>query len=240
MINVTIFNEFIHEREDAAVKAIYPEGIHAVLAQALSAEPDITVRTATLDEPEHGLTEAVLDSTDVLLWWGHAAHERVADAVVDRVQARVIAGMGLVVLHSAHFAKVFKRLMGSSCGITWREDGQRERLWVVNAAHPIAAGLGAFFDLPQTEMYGEVFDVPDPEELIFISWFEGGEVFRSGCTWRRGRGRIFYFRPGHETFPIYYNADVQQVIKNGVRWAVFAGNSAARGIGEAPNMPVIP
>ena len=232
MITITIFNEFQQEREEPAVQAVYPEGIHAVLAQALGAEAESTVLTATLDQPQHGLTEAVLAQTDVLLWWGHRAHDDVDDAVVDRVQARVLQGMGLIVLHSGHYSKLFKRLMGSSCALTGRVDGKKERIWVVNASHPITQGLGAFIELPQTETYGEVFDIPDPDELIFISWFEGGEVFRSGCTWHRGRGRIFYFRPGHETFPIYYHPDVQQVLKNAVHWAMFRGNSAAVGIGE--------
>jgi trehalose utilization protein len=237
MINVTIFNEFQHERENADIAAIYPQGIHAVIADALDAEGDMSVRTATLDQPQHGLTEAVLADTDVLLWWGHKAHDQVADTVVERVYERVLQGMGLIVLHSGHFSKIFRRLMGSSCALTWREDGKMERLWVVDASHPISAGLGAYITLPQTEMYGEVFDIPAPDELIFISWFEGGEVFRSGCTWRRGRGRIFYFRPGHETFPIYYDPAVQQVLKNGVRWAAFGGNTAVKGIGEAVNEP---
>ena len=239
MISVTIFNEFEHELENEEVGAIYPDGIHAVLAHALGAEADIAVQTATLDQPQHGLTEAVLAQTDVLLWWGHRAHDEVEDAVVDRVQARVLQGMGLIVLHSGHYSKIFKRLMGSSCALTWREDGKKERIWVVDASHPVAEGLGAYIELPQTEMYGEVFDIPDPDDLIFISWFEGGEVFRSGCTWHRGRGRIFYFRPGHETYPIYHNPEVQQVLKNAVRWATFRGNTAAVGIGEPVNQEQI-
>ena len=168
MISVTIFNEFEHELENEEVGAIYPDGIHAVLAHALGAEADIAVQTATLDQPQHGLTEAVLAQTDVLLWWGHRAHDEVEDAVVDRVQARVLQGMGLIVLHSGHYSKIFKRLMGSSCALTWREDGKKERIWVVDASHPVAEGLGAYIELPQTEMYGEVFDIPDPDDLIFI------------------------------------------------------------------------
>ena len=177
------------------------------------------VRTATLDEPEHGLSEAVLETTDVLLWWGHQAHTEVSDHVVARVQQRVLAGMGLIVLHSAHESKIFKSLMGTGCSLKWREVGERERLWCIEPEHPIAAGIGEFIDLPNTEMYGERFDIPAPEEVVFISWFEGGEVFRSGCTFQRGNGKIFYFRPGHETYPIYANPQVQQVIQNAIRWA---------------------
>jgi len=237
MIQVTIFNEFIHEKNDEKVREIYPQGIHVTLASVLGREKDINTRTATLDEPQHGLTAEVLATTDVLIWWGHLAHDQVADEVVDRVQKRVLEGMGLIVLHSGHHSKIFKRLMGSSCSLLWREADEKERLWVVNASHPITQGLGSFIEIPQAEMYGELFDIPDPDELLFISWFAGGNVFRSGATWHRGRGRIFYFRPGHETYPIYYRPDIQQVLLNAVRWATFRGNTKARGIGEAINVP---
>jgi len=227
-IRVTIWNEFIHEREHAVVTQIYPRGIHAVVADALRehAGDALAIRTATFDEPEHGLSDAVLAETDVLTWWGHAAHDRVSDAVVDRVQQRVLEGMGLLVMHSGHASKIFRRLMGTSCMLRWREAAERERLWIVNPSHPIAAGLtGEFFELPHTEMYGEFFDIPVPDELIFISWFEGGEVFRSGCTFRRGKGKIFYFRPGHETFPIYYDANVRRVLANAVAWLAPTGSA---------------
>jgi trehalose utilization protein len=218
-IRVLVWNEGRHEKEDAAVKRIYPEGIHGALARGLDAAKDITCRTATLDEPEHGLSEAVLDQTDVLLWWGHKAHHEVDDAVVERVQKRVLSGMGLLVLHSAHYAKIFRRLLGTECSLKWREDGKRERLWNVEPGHPITEGIGECIELDQTEMYGERFDIPAPDKLIFLSWFEGGEVFRSGCCWERGHGRIFYFRPGHETYPIYHEEQVLRVLTNAVRWA---------------------
>jgi len=218
-IRVTVWNEFRHEKTDEEVKRVYPDGIHRALADFLSAEEDVQVRTATLDEPEHGLTDAVLQSTDVLTWWGHAAHDEVSDEIVTRVQHRVLEGMGLLVLHSAHFSKIFKALMGTHCSLKWREAGEKERLWCVEPSHPIAAGVGEYIDLPHTEMYGERFDIPAPDELIFISSFEGGEVFRSGCTFQRGLGRIFYFRPGHETYPIYHDEQIIRVIKNAVRWA---------------------
>ncbi|MDG5820400.1 ThuA domain-containing protein [Natronococcus sp. A-GB7] len=217
MVAVTIWNEFRHEREDEDAAAVYPDGIHEALAGVL--EDDHEVRTATLDEPDHGLTEDVLESTDVLFWWGHIAHDEVDDEIVDRVQERVLEGMGLIVLHSGHFSKIFKRLMGTTCNLQWREDGGRERLWVVDPGHRIADGLEESIELPTTEMYGEPFDVPEPDRLVFTSWFEGGEVFRSGCCYRRGNGRIFYFRPGHETYPIYENAEIQRVLRNAVDWA---------------------
>ncbi len=224
-IRVTVWNEFVHEKTKEAVKAVYPEGIHQAIAAYLSQQAGLLVRTATLDEPEQGLGEEVLANTDVLIWWGHAAHNEVRDEIVDRVQARILEGMGLIVLHSAHHSKIFKRMMGTSCNLQWREAAEKERLWVVDPSHPITRGLSRYIELPHTEMYGEPFDIPTPDKVIFISWFQGGEVFRSGCTWTRGKGKIFYFRPGHETFPIYYNPEILQVIGNAVRWAAFVGNS---------------
>ena len=218
-INVIVWNEFIHEREHEAVKAVYPDGIHQAIASFLKTDQVLDVGTATLDQPDHGLSEERLAQCDVLLWWGHMAHGKVNDAVVDRVQKRVLEGMGLIVLHSAHFSKIFRRMMGTNCSLKWREAEELERLWVLEPSHPIAAGLGEYFELPYEEMYGERFDIPAPEETVFVSWFEGGEVFRSGCCWTRGHGRIFYFRPGHETYPTYYDANVQKVITNAVRWA---------------------
>ena len=218
-IRVTVWNEFRHEKKDAAVAAVYPQGIHAAIAEPLKKEGGMEVRTATLDQPEHGLPAAVLDSTDVLLWWGHLAHDEVSDAVAARVQQRVLEGMGLVVLHSGHMSKPFTRLMGTSCLLRWREAGEKERLWVVEPGHPVADGLGPWFEIEHEEMYGERFDVPAPEATVLISWFAGGNVFRSGCCYTRGKGRIFYFRPGHETFPTYKQREVQLVIRNAVRWA---------------------
>ncbi|GHO43661.1 ThuA domain-containing protein [Ktedonospora formicarum] len=217
-LRVTVWNEFRHERHSKEVQAHYPEGIHTTIANFLR-EADLNVRTATLDEPEHGLTQEVLDATDVLIWWGHMAHGEVRDEIVERVYARVLDGMGLVVLHSGHFSKIFRKLMGTTCDLKWRESGDRERLWVVAPGHPIAEGLGDYFEIEHEEMYGEHFDIPAPETLVFISWFTGGEVFRSGACYTRGRGKIFYFRPGHETLPTYHHSDVQRVIVNAVNWA---------------------
>lgn len=218
-IRVTVWNEFVHERSNAEVAQIYPKGIHAVLAGALKKHPDLEVRTATLDQPEHGLTEAVLAKTDVLTWWGHAVHNQVQDHVVARVFQRIMDGMGLVALHSGHDSKIFKKLMGTGCQLCWREAGERERVWVINPGHPIAEGIDHCIELPNSEMYGEPFDIPRPDEQVFISWFEGGEVFRGGNCWYRGSGRIFYFSPGHESYPIYHHPLIQRVIANGVRWA---------------------
>lgn len=234
-IRVTVWNEGRHEQTSEAVRAVYPHGIHAVIADALNRQKDITARTATLDEPEHGLTQDVLDNTDVLTWWGHMAHNDVADEIVDRVQQRVLDGMGLIVLHSGHFSKIFQRLMGTTCNLNWREAGEKERLWVVSPSHPIVKGLDPYFELPNEEMYGEFFDIPAPDELVLVSWFAGGEVFRSGCCFKRGHGRIFYFRPGHETHPTYFDVNVMQVITNAVRWAMLPQDAVQRSFGNTPN-----
>jgi trehalose utilization protein len=207
----------------AAVREVFPNGIHAVIKKALEDRGLVNVRTATLDEPEHGLPVEVLDQTDVLIWWGHMAHNEVGDEVVNRVYQPVLDGMGLIVLHSGHYSKIFKKLMGTSCSLKWREIGEKERLWVVNPGHSITAGLPEYFELPHEEMYGELFDIPTPDELIFISWFAGGEVFRSGCCFNRGAGKVFYFRPGHETLPTYYQPEIQQVIFNAALWAAPSG-----------------
>lgn len=233
-LRVTVWNEYRHERHDPRVSAHYPEGIHATIAAALS-QSGFSVHTATLDEPEHGLTEQVLAETDVLTWWGHLAHAEVSDEIVTRVQQRVLDGMGLIVLHSGHFSKIFRRLMGTSCDLKWRESNDRERLWVVAPGHPITEGLGEYIEIEREEMYGEHFDIPAPETLVFVSWFTGGEVFRSGCCYTRGRGKIFYFRPGHETLPTYHHPDVQRVISNAIRWAAPVA-SAKRTFGNTPSL----
>lgn len=214
MVNVTIWNEYTTEEE----KSVYPKGIHGQIADFLSAEGDIDVTLATLSMPEHGLSDEVLNKTDVLIWWGHIEHNKVEDSVVEKVYDRVQRGMGLIVLHSAHHSKIFTKLMGTSCNLKWREP-DRERVWCIMPNHPIAEGIPETFVLEIEEMYGERFDVPTPEDTIFLSWFKGGEVFRSGCTWTRGMGKIFYFQPGHETFKSFYNKYVQTIIKNSVRWA---------------------
>ncbi|WP_121823167.1 ThuA domain-containing protein [Halostella salina] len=236
-ISVTVWNEYRHEREHDEVAELYPEGIHGAIADALrEADGDtgseFEVRTATLDEPEHGLTEDVLAETDVLTWWGHAAHDEVADEVVERVREHVLDGMGLIALHSAHYSKIFTALMGTTCSLKWREAAETERLWVVEPSHPIAAGVDEYIEVPEAEMYGERFDVPQPETLVFNSWFEGGEVFRSGCCYTRGEGRVFYFRPGHETYPVYHQPEIRQVLRNAVAWAA-PGEGASSATGNS-------
>ncbi len=218
MIRVTIYNEYVHEREDEAIREVYPEGIHMTLKQQLEDE-EITVRTVTLDDLPDGLSDEVLAETDVLIWWGHIRHREVPDEVALRVQQAVLKGMGAIFLHSAHHSKPFRLLMGTSCNLTWREDGDSELVWVINPAHPIAQGIGRFIKLEHEEAYGEPFTVPEPDELVFIGTYDGGEVFRSGCCYRKENGRVFYFQPGHESYRTYHHPDVIRVLKNAIHWA---------------------
>lgn len=223
-IRVTVWGENYHEtseRHRAAMAERYPDGMHGAIATGLQKQlgEGVEVRTATRDQPEHGLPDDALNSTDVLTWWGHARHGEVDDAIVDKVHQRVLGGMGLLVLHSAHFSKIFKKLMGTTCSLSWRNDSETELVWTVPPDHPIAEGVPSPIVIDEQEMYGESFDIPQPDELIFISSFSGGEVFRSGCTWRRGKGKVFYFSPGDQNYPVYHHPDVQRVLANGVRWA---------------------
>jgi trehalose utilization protein len=226
-LNILVWNENVHEtRGDAKVARIYPEGIHGAIARGLSEHlPDARIDTATLADEEHGLSEEVLANIDVLLWWGHIAHADVSDEVVERVKQHVLGGMGLLVLHSGHFSKIFKNLLGSTCSLLWRNEGERELVWNVNPSHPIAEGVESPIVIPEQEMYGEFFDIPTPDDLVFISSFEGGEVFRSGVTFTRGRGRIFYFSPGDQEYPVYHQPEIRKVLSNGVKWAAPAERS---------------
>lgn len=217
-VRVTIWNEFIHEK-DEKIKKIYPNGIHGAIAEMLGKTTDFEIKTATLEMPEHGLSDECLNNTDVLVWWGHLAHDAVSDEIAEKVKTRVLDGMGLIVLHSGHLSKPFVKLMGTGCRSKWRENDEKERIWVIEPSHPIADGLPEYIELEREETYGERFEIPAPDELVFISWFSGGEVFRSGCCYKRGLGKVFYFRPGHEAYPTFYRSDIAQILKNAINWA---------------------
>ena len=219
MINVTVYNEYLHEKSDETVAKIYPSGIHGAVKALLEKDADLCVRTATLEDIETSLSDEVLASTDVLFWWGHIGHGAVPDELAQKVVQRVREGMGFVALHSAHYSKPFKLLMGTGCRLKWRESGDRERMWVVEGWHPIVQGIPEYIDFEKEETYGERFDIPAPDEIVFMSNFSGGEVFRSGCTFHRGLGKIFYFKPGHEAYPIYHMEVVGQILRNAAHWA---------------------
>ena len=217
-ISVTIWNEYLHEVREAAIGEVYPTGIHGALAEELAPNADFTIRTATLVEPSHGLTDEVLETTDVLIWWGHMGHHLVDDAIVEKVHQQVLSGMGIIVLHSGHYSKIFRKLMGTNCSLNWREANEKERLWVLEPTHPVMEGIPPYVELPAEEMYGERFDVPTPDKLLMVSWFQGGEVFRSCATWQRGHGQVVYLRPGHEEYPTYRNEHIVRIIANACRW----------------------
>lgn len=231
-INVTFWYEAKQEIECGDyVKKAYPEGMAKQMENIFAGQKDIHFRAVTFYDKDFGLPDSLLNETDVLIWWAHAIHDQVPDELAEKVQQRVLKGMGLIVLHSGHLSKPFVKLMGTSCTLRWRDD-DRERLWCVNPAHPIAQGLPEYFELPVEEMYGEFFDIPEPDELVFVGWFAGGEVFRSGCAWHRGYGKVFYFQPGHESNPIYFNEYVQKILVNAAHWAA---PTASRKELTAPN-----
>jgi trehalose utilization protein len=220
-LRVTVWNEGAQDDSEPGILTAYPNGIHSAIAEGLREllPDDSTITVATLDLPEHGLAPEVLANTDVLVWWGHLRHKFVSDDVVTRIHERVLDGMGLVLLHSSHFSKIFIKLMGTSCSIRYRDASERQVVWPIFPGHPIAAGITSPIVIQQDEMYGEYFDIPIPDELVFISSWEGGEVFRSGITYLRGNGKVFYFSPGHETYPVYFDPQIRRVIANAVRWA---------------------
>ena len=217
-IRVTVWNENRVNEKTRGMYEVYPEGIHGRLREIFEGA-GFSVTTALLDEPECGLTDATLARTDVLVYWSHLAREEVPDSLAEKIAEAVNRGMGFIPLHSAHMAKPFVRLMGTTCTLSWRENHDRELLWSVCPGHPIAEGIPPVTELRPAELYGESFAIPAPEETVFTSWFSGGEVFRSGVCYRRGRGRIFYFQPGHETYPTYYVPEIERILVNAVRWA---------------------
>ena len=217
-IKLTIWYEFVHERRDEPVKTLYPDGIHKAIGRYLAKNPDIEITCATLDQPEHGLPNEVLDNTDVLIWWGHCRQKEVCDEVAQRVYERVQNGMGFIALHSARASKVFMKLMGTTCDLKVKNIGDTQKIWTVNPSHPVAAGLPETFDIEKEDMFGEYFDIPQPDALVFIGWFKTGEAFRSGCCFHSGAGKIFYFQPGHQESPTFHNENVLKVIENAVKW----------------------
>ena len=219
IIKVNVWNEYLHEQKRPEVTSIYPEGMHKTIAAFLNQDGEISAGVSVITDPEQGLSEQFLNNTDVLIWWGHLHHDEVADHLVKRVVERVQRGMGIIFLHSAHKSKPFMGLLGTSGYLGWREADEKCRVWTAAPAHPIAEGIPPQFLLEREEMYSEPFGIPEPDATVFISWFEGGNVFRSGVTFQREYGKIFYFQPGHETFSAYHNIYVQKIITNAVKWA---------------------
>ena len=218
-IRVTIWNEFRHEKTKEKVKALYPDGLHAVIGEFLAATGDMEVTLAALDDPDQGLPDSVLENTDVLLWWGHKSHNEVDDELVKRIQTRVYTGkMGFIALHSGHHSKPFKAIVGTNGNLQWGRE-QKEIIWNLMPSHPIAAGIPDHFILESEELYSEPFFIPQPDALVFGGWFEDGNIFRSGACFIRGAGKVFFFQPGHETCKSFFNPYVRRIITNAVYWA---------------------
>lgn len=242
-IKVTVWSEGLPEREVHAVKS-YPNDINNAIAAFLRNDPDLEITVRDISMDECGLSQEIIDNTDVLVYWSHLYNNKVPDEVANRIVSAVLQrGMGFMPLHSGLFCKAGSMLLGKcGAGGKYRECGERARVWVINRAHPITAGLeDDWFDIEYDEMYGEPFGVPTPDELIFITWFQGGEVLRSGMTWNRGAGKVFYFQPGHEEWPIYTeNKYVQKVITNAVKWLKPAGGPPPVGRGEVDALEPLP
>lgn len=218
-IRVTIWNEFRHEKKNPTAAELYPNGIHAKIAEFLGTCNDVETTLAALDDPEQGLPDEVLDNTDVLIWWGHMYHNEVNDSLAEKIRTRVYCGkMGFIALHSAHKSKPFTSVIGTNGNLSWGRN-QREVVWNLLPSSPIATGIPDHFILDEEELYSEPFYIPQPDALVFGSWFEDGNIFRSGACFLRGAGKVFYFQPGHETCRSFYNPYVQQIIKNAVHWA---------------------
>jgi trehalose utilization protein len=219
-IRVTVWSEGIDPNLEPKAVALYPNDINTYIASFLEGSHEFEVKVRSLSQPENGLSQEIIDNTDVLIWWSHLYDDEVDDNVVERVVNAVLNGMGFLILHASMGSKPAKRLLGESSNVgKYREIGEKERVWVVNRSHPVVEGMEKeYFEILKSEMYGEPYGMPTPDDTIFISWFEGGEVLRSGVSWHKGSGRIFFFAPGHEEFPVYYNKEVQKVITNIVRW----------------------
>ena len=232
-LRVTIWHEFRHEKQNEQIRGLYPDGMHAVMRDAIQEETQthfqrpVEITLATLDEERNGLTPDRIQHTDVMVWWGHMAHGDVSDEVVEEVCEAVRGGMGFVALHSSHYCKPFKKLLGTGGHLRWRAVGERERLWCVRPGHALVAGIDKdYIEVPNAEMYGEPFDIPDPDELVLVSWFEGGNIFRSGCVFNRGAGKIVYLRPGHEEYPVYYQPEIRRLLANAVHYAAPVAGTA--------------
>jgi len=217
-INVVIWNEFRHEKTKEKARALYPNGLHATIKGYLDKNEDMEITLAALDDPDQGLSDERLQNTDVLVWWGHMAHDEVDSVLVKKIRDRVWEGkMGFIALHSAHMARPFCAIVGTegvlSCG-----RNQKEIMWTLMPSHEISAGIPDHFLIEEEELYAEPFHIPEPDELVFGAWFEDGHILRAGAGFRRGAGKIFYFQPGHETCPSFHNPYVLRVIENAIRW----------------------
>lgn len=220
-MNITIFNEYHPNEHTGKAEKNYPGGIHIALKSIFESQ-EYDVVTATQEQACNGLTDEILDNTDVLLWWSKNWDNELLNSVADKVVSRIREGMGAVFLHSAKNSKPFLRLTGTTSAtapVSWKEPGESERLFVVSPAHPIAEGIPSGYVIPNEEPYCEYFDIPKPDDIVFLGGFGNGMCIRAGVTFTRGAGKIFFFQPGHDSFPVYNDKVIRRIILNAVNWA---------------------
>jgi trehalose utilization protein len=267
----------VWDEQQPAQKQIYTNFLGNQIAESLKKNPNLSVKSARLADPEQGIAAGAIDQCDVLVWWGHVRNGEVDPARAAHIVDRIKQGkLTLIALHSAHWSEPFVQAMrertredapkhlpdtarnakieyktperfkvpkiddpltpnyhmstGSdgmpvlevtypNCVFpSFRPDGAAGHLRTLLPNHPIAKGVPLAFDVPHTEMYNEPFHVPAPDEVIFEERWDKGERFRSGCIWNVGKGKVFYFRPGHETFDVYLQPVTLKVIANAVQW----------------------
>lgn len=210
--------------EGTAPKEVYPNDINGAIAEGLKELKGWEVVVANLSDPNQGLPDELLNRADVLIWWGHQRHDQVKDPLVSKIVKRVKEdGMGFISLHSSHFAKPNKALMGTAC--SWGAyvgDSTTLKVTVKDPGHPIAKGVKEF-TIVHNERYSDPYAVPTPQSVVFegIATLKDGKVDPSqqGFTWQIGKGKMFYFQPGHETNPVFYDANVGRIMINAVQWA---------------------
>jgi trehalose utilization protein len=210
--------------EGTAPKSVYPNDINGAVAEGLKDLSGWEVVKAGLSDPDQGLPDKLLQRADVLIWWGHQKHGDVKDELVDKIVKRVKEdGMGFIALHSSHFAKPNKKLMGTAC--SWKAyvlDSTTLKITVKSPDHPIAKGIKDF-TIDHSERYSDPYAVPTPKAVVFegtASLKKGGtDTSQIGLTWEIGKGKVFYFQAGHETNPVFMDPNVRQIMSNAVQWA---------------------
>lgn len=209
--------------EGTAPKNVYPNDINAAIAEGLKPLKGWEVQAVSINDPDQGLPDDLLNSASALIWWGHQRHGDVKDELVAKIKTRVTEeGMGFIATHSAHYSKALKAILGTPCGWSYyTDDGAKLDMVVKAPTHPICKGVKDF-TIPHTERYGDPFQCPTPETVLFDGIYtmkdDKTEHCLQGFTWTIGKGRVMYFQPGHEGYPIYFMPEVQQIFRNGVQW----------------------
>lgn len=266
----------VWDERQPSQKEAYENFLGNAIADFLRGEDGLAVQSVTIDDPEQGISQAVLDNCDVLIWWGHKRQSEILPEAGKRIVERISSGkLHLIALHSAHWSTPFVEAMNEitrrrtvatgtaksdityvpppkqytvprydtrltpftiarkfpdgrqnlevhlpyCCFPAYRNDGKPSHVKILQKGHPITKGIPHEFQISRTEMYDEPFHVPEPDDVILEERWATGEWFRSGMLWRLGKGIVFYFRPGHETFPVYKEQFPLKILSNAVRWA---------------------